>query len=80
MSSRTANSPYFEDGSKSAPTTDDDTCFNALRDRAQKRSGMDIYGQDTDSVKQSVSWGFWLPGEEQTLFGIPEREEDQLTL
>ena len=41
---------------------------------------MDIYGQDTDSVKQSVSWGFWLPGEEQTLFGIPEREEDQLSL
>ena len=36
---------------------------------------MDIYGQDTDSVKQSVSWGFWLPGEEQTLFGIPERED-----
>ena len=36
---------------------------------------MDIYGQDTDSVKQSVSWSFWLPGEDQTLFGIPERED-----
>lgn len=36
---------------------------------------MDIYGQDTDSVKQAVSWSFWLPGEDQTLFGIPERED-----
>ena len=24
---------------------------------------------------QSVSWSFWLPGEEQTLYGIPERED-----
>ena len=75
VSSRTANSPYFENGDKSAASSNDDTCFAALRDRAQKRSGVDIYGQDTDSIKQSVSWGFWLPGEEQTLFGIPERED-----
>lgn len=40
------------------------------------RSGIDIYDpQATDDKKQSVSWGFWLPGEEQTVFGIPERED-----
>jgi len=36
---------------------------------------MDIYGVDTTTVKQAVSLGFWLPGEEQTLYGIPERED-----
>ena len=39
------------------------------------RSGIDIYGQEDDSVKQSVAMSFWLPEKQTTLFGIPERED-----
>ena len=53
----------------------DSECFLGLKQRAAERSGVDIYGQTAEEPRQSVSWGFWLPGEEQTLFGIPERED-----
>ena len=36
---------------------------------------MDIYAVDASETPQSVSWSFWLPGENQSLFGIPERED-----
>jgi len=46
-----------------------------LSDRAIASSGVDIYGDDKTSKKQAVSLSFWLPGEDQTLYGVPERED-----
>ena len=74
LSSKTAGQLYFED-SRSASSSGEGACFDALRSRALERSGLDIYSDGDDEVKQSVSWSFLLPGEEQTLYGIPERED-----
>ena len=65
LSSRTAGSLYFEDQrSGKSRASGEGVCFDALRGRAMERSGMDIYTDDDDEIKQSVSWGFYLPGEE----------------
>ena len=74
LSSKTAGQLYFED-SRGASSSGEGACFDALRSRALERSGLDIYSDGDDEVKQSVSWSFLLPGEEQTLYGIPERED-----
>ena len=76
LSAETSAQPYFENRTTGqAYTPSGTTCFDALADSAQKRSGMDIYGQDTTSLKQAISLSFFLPGDDQTLYGIPERED-----
>lgn len=77
LSSKTEKSLYFEDGSSGslAGEADEGTCFGGLRSRAYERAGMDIFGYEQDEKRQSVSWSFWLPGDHQTLYGIPERED-----
>ncbi len=77
VTSQIANQLYFEnrDQAFTTSTNIDEKCFSGLQQRAMSRSGIDIYGQDTDSVKQSVAMSFWLPDKHTTLFGIPERED-----
>ncbi len=75
LTSSTYGQVYFENMSVAKDSTNEDTCFDALKSRAQTRSGSDIYDNEPGTVKQAVSMSFYLPGEEQTLYGIPERED-----
>ena len=43
VSAQTSNSLYFENMNTGAPSGNDATCFNGLRQRAMARSGIDIY-------------------------------------
>ena len=43
ISAQTSNSIYFENMSTGAPSGNAATCFDGLRQRAQARSGIDIY-------------------------------------
>lgn len=64
LTASTASQPYFESESSTSGGNGDSQCWSSLQDRASKRSGMDIYGQETSDVKQSVSWSFNVYGEE----------------
>ncbi len=75
LTSSTHGQLYFENMSATQQSSNTDTCFDALKSRAQDRSGSNIYDNESGTVKQAVSMSFYLPGEEQTLYGIPERED-----
>jgi hypothetical protein len=66
ITSSTSGTMYYENRTtgETESSSNYGGCFDALKDRAQTRSGMDIYGQDTGDIKQSVAMSFWLPGSE----------------
>ena len=50
LTSSTFGQLYFE-GKTEGASNNDSTCFDALKDRAVSRSGIDIYGNDPEAVK-----------------------------
>lgn len=75
LTAQSYNQLYFEDRQAGQGSQGTDTCFDGLAQRALTRSGMNIYLQNPSLVKQAIAMSFWLPGEDQTLYGIPERED-----